>query len=192
MTSSPTGQPYGSANQSGQPYGSVNQNDSQGTTGPTRQSSNTTPGGTQQPTTGSLDDLAKTAIEAAKKARAQAARLVDANRARIEGAVEKLALKAHETTGGKYAKEVATAKKWIGKGVDVVAGTPGVSATKLSAPLPPVAQPQTPTQAAPTAPGTGPFGTGTPNAGQPTAPQDPAQPPQTGWRRGPDGEWTRS
>lgn len=128
--------------------------------------SNQTPSGPSKPP---LDALTDDAIKAARRAREQLARTVDANRGRIQGTLDKVTRAADQRTGGRYAKQVATARQLITKGVDAVAGTTS-PATQASA---------TPT-----------------TAQQPTAaPQQPPaapHPPQTGWRRGPDGEWVRS
>ncbi|WP_409483717.1 antitoxin [Arsenicicoccus dermatophilus] len=139
------------------------------------------------PTASPVDTFTRGALDAAKQAREQVARTAAANRGRIAAALDKLGGTVDSRTGGKYHEQVETAKTWVHKGVDVVAGGPGATTTTSASPGTAPA-PGTLQHAATTSPAAPPA---QPMPAPSSSPAPPA-PPQEGWHRGPDGQWVRS
>ncbi|WP_392467270.1 hypothetical protein ACF3NS_00580 [Arsenicicoccus cauae] len=140
------------------------------TTGPTGTSPQQ-PGPSGSP----LDTFLHGAKDAVVQARAQVARTTQANRGTISGALDKLVRTVDDKTGRKYHAQVESAKGWVEKGVDVVAGAPASRATGTTG--------AAGTSSATPAPG---------GTAAPATPTPAPEKPKEGWHRGEDGQWTRS
>ncbi|WP_050347882.1 antitoxin [Arsenicicoccus sp. oral taxon 190] len=138
------------------------------TTGPTG-----TPPQQPGPSGSPLETFLHGAEDAVVQARTQVARTTQANRGKISGALDKLVRTVDDKTGRRYHSQVQTAKGWVEKGVDVVAGAPAAPGAPAGS-----AAPSSPAPGAPAAPTT-------PTTAAPDKPKE-------GWHRGPDGQWTRS
>ncbi|WP_286957964.1 MULTISPECIES: antitoxin [Arsenicicoccus] len=150
------------------------------TTGPTGTSPQQ-PGPSGSP----LDTFLHGAKDAVVQARAQVAQTTQANRGKISGALDKLVRTVDDKTGRKYHSQVESAKGWVEKGVDVVAGGPASPASPSSAAATAAAGSSSVPPVAPTSPST----PATPPSTTPTPAPDK---PKEGWHRGPDGQWTRT
>ncbi|WP_019286304.1 MULTISPECIES: antitoxin [Arsenicicoccus] len=157
------------------------------TTGPT----GTPP---QQPGPSALDTFLQGAKGAAVQARTQVAQTTQANRGKISSALDKLVRTVDDKTGRKYHSQVESAKGWVEKGVDVVAGgpaSPGATGAPGTA-APSTTSSPTASAASSSVPPVAPASPSTPVTPPSTTPTPAPDKPKEGWHRGPDGQWTRT